>query len=179
MHDDEYYPREMYDHEIALNAKIVVGWSQEAVIQAVIKQVADRVYDEIKPQAVKAVSTALDDLANKAMTEIFDSEIQPTDRWGKPQGTPISVRAMLQRDTETWLTDNVDHNGRRGSDAYGKKLPRIHWLFQDAINGDRDRRGKTKLHKMIVESIKAVIGDVQGVIDDTVRARVKETLKIK
>ncbi len=179
----DYYdgpPEPRTDHSVTLNAEVCVEWSQGEVMKSVIDQVSRMIYMDIKPAASLALASALDDLANKALEETFDSEIQQTDKWGKPIGAAINVRALLQRDAETWLMDNVDSNGRTGRDHYGTRHPRIHWLFEKALGKNNDRRdNKTSLQKMVISAIKAVIGDVDAVINATVREKVKEALKIK
>ena len=174
-YDDAQYPEN--DQGVTLNTDVRVEWNQQAILDAVVERVSGRIYDDIKPQVSNVVTDALNDLANKAMTEMIESEVQPTDKWGKPIGTPISIRGMLQRDAEQWLMDKVDYQGRRGNDSYGDKYHRIHWLFQEALNGKKDFRGTTALHTMIVNAIKGTIGNVESIISAEVKAQVKDALK--
>jgi hypothetical protein len=179
-YDDEYPSGPENDHEITLNAEIQVGWNNDTVIEKVVKRVSQMLYDDIRPTATEAIAAALDDLANKAIAELFDSEVQPTDRWGKPLGSPVSIRETLQRDAEKWLTDVVDHNGRRGRGGYDAQHQRIHWLFQEALNGKEEhRQGATHLHKLVVAAVKDTIGDVEAIVNDTVREQARKALGMK
>jgi hypothetical protein len=176
----EYYDEPRYpenDQSITLNPEVRVEWNNQAVIGAVIERVSELIYDDIKPQVSEAVTNSLHDLVNKAMLEMFDSEVQLTDRWGKSLGSPLSIRAMLQRDAETWLMDNVDSSGRAGRDSYGDRHPRIHWLFQEALNGKENSRGTTALRQMAIKAIKNTIGNVESIINAEVRAQVKKALE--
>lgn len=176
----EYYDEPQYpenDQGVTLNPEVRIEWNKQAVIGAVVERVSELIYDDIKPRVSEVVEHSLNDLANKAMLEMFDSEVQLTDRWGKAQGQPISIRAMLQRDAEKWLMDTVDSDGRRGRDSYGDQNRRIHWLFQEALNGKKNSRGTTDLQKMIVKAVKSTIGSVETIITAEVKAQVKAALK--
>jgi len=148
-------------------------------VQRVIKEVAGRVYDDIKPKVEKKILEGLDNQVNLALAIMLDTEIQPTDRWGAPEGVAISIRAMLQRDAEAWLTESVDYQGRRGSESYGNKYPRIHWIIQEALNGKKDSRGTTHLQKMVVEAAKAAIGDVTAVVEKEVKEQARKALGLE
>ena len=175
----DYYdgpPDSQNDHDVTLNAEVHIEWNNQDVLKQVIEQVSNRIYNDIKAEADEAVRFALDDLANKAIIETFDSEIQPTDKWGKAVASPVNVRALLQRDAEQWLMDRVDNSGRMGRDSYGNVHPRIHWLFEEALKGKKDRRGTTQLQKMVIKAVKATIGDVEAIVNETVHAAVKEAV---
>jgi len=169
----EYKP---YDRGVTLKTEINVGWDSAEMLQDVVNQVSAMIYKDIKPEVGKAVRDSLDDLANQALMDTFDTEVQPTDKWGKPQGAAIRVRALLQRDAETWLMDRVDNSGRMGRDSYGNVHPRIHWLFEEALKGKKDWRGKTELQKMVLAAVKSTIGDVEEIVNTIVRDKVKEAL---
>ena len=173
---DGDYPEPESDHEVTLDAKVQIQWNNDDVIRQVVKDVAGRVYNDIKPQVSKAILEGLDAQVNSALSEMLDTEIQPTDSWGKPHGEKISIRAMLQRDAEQWLTDNVDYQGRKGSESYGNKYPRVHWIIQEALNGTKDSRGTTRLQKMVVETARAAIGDVTAVVEREVKAQARKAL---
>ena len=173
---NDYYdgpPAPQNDHDVTLNAEVHVEWNNANVLKQVIEQVSDRIYNDIKAEADEAVRFALDDLANTAIMETFDSEVQPTDKWGKPVESPVNVRALLQRDAEQWLMDRVDNSGRMGRDSYGNVQPRIHWLFEEVLKGKKDRRGTTQLQKMVVKAVKSTIGDVEAIVNKTVHEAVK------
>lgn len=176
---DDYPQGVANDHSVKLNAEVVVEWSNEAIIAAVIERVSGMIYEEVKPKAVEAIDKALGDLASKAMLEMFDSEVQLTDTWGKSKGKPTSVRSMLQRDAEEWLLDIVDSDGRTGRNGYGDRHERIHWLFQAALNGKKDHRGTTALQAMVTKAIKSVIGDVTKEVEGIVKAQAKKALGVK
>jgi len=169
------YGPEPNDQEITLDAKVRVEWNNNDVIRVATNQVAEMIYEDIKPQVVKAILDAIDEQVNLAITALLDNDIQPTDRWGKPTGQSISIRALLQRDAEEWLTEKVDEYGRR-QDSYGTKYPRIHWLFQEAIRGNKDHRGKTALASMVLKAVKETVGDVEAVVNATVREHVKKAM---
>ena len=163
------------DRGVTLTAEIHVGWNNDDVIRDVVSQVAARIYDDIKPQVSKAILEGVNDQVNTAILAVMDRTIQPTDRWGKPQGASVSIRELLQRDAEAWLTEEVDEYGRHGGDSYGKRYPRIHHLFQKALNGDREKRGAT-IGDMIAKAVKDTIGDVEAVVNATVREHVKKAM---
>ena len=176
MEDWEDRPEDGNDRGVTLTTEIHVGWNNENVILDVVSKVAARIYDDIKPQVSQAILDAVNNQVNLAVVELMDNEIQPTDRWGKPQGVATSIRELLQRDAEAWLTEQVDEYGRYGSDSFGKRFPRIHYLFKQALNGDREKRGKT-IGDMIAQAIKDTIGDVEAVVNATVREHVKKAMK--
>ena len=65
--DDAQYPEN--DQGVTLNTDVRVEWNQQAILDAVVERVSGRIYDDIKPQVSNVVTDALNDLANKAMTE--------------------------------------------------------------------------------------------------------------
>ena len=174
--DDDYREQEPPDNEVVIDAQVSVQWSNNDVIQQVINQVASKVYNEIKPKVEKAVMDGLDAQVNLALSTMLNTEVQLTDKWGKATGDPVSIRAMLQRDAKQWLNESVDYQGRRGSDSYGDKYPRIHWIIQEALNGKKDSRGMTHLHKLVVDAASAAIGDVTAVVEREVKAQARKAL---
>jgi len=174
-YEDEGYSEPTTDHEVTLNAEVSVRWSNKAVLKQVIDKVANRIYDDLKPQTEKAILATLNDQVNQSIADVLDREIQLTDRWGAPTGDKMSIRSMLQRDTEEWLTEVVDSRGRKGTDAYGAKHHRIHWVVEAAL-GHKDRLGETSLQKMVIEAAKATIGDVQAVVEGEVRKQARAAL---
>ena len=162
-----------HDREVTIETAVSVQWSNDTVIQGVIKKLSDRIYDDIKPKVKQAVLKGIDDQVNAAIAAVLDREIQPTDRWGDSTGPAISIRAMLQRDAEQWLTENVDSSGRTGRDSYGQRHSRAHWIFQEALNGKKDQRGKTELQKLVIKTAKDAIGDVTKVVEAEVREQAR------
>ena len=178
-----FYDEDSYDSEaneptnvIELDARVQVSWDNDDVIRQVVNQVSERIYKDIKPRVTTAVLEGLDAQINQVLADMLDTEIQRTDRWGKPSGTKATVRAMLQRDAETWLTEIVDYQGRKGSDCYGPQNPRIHFIIQEALSGKPDSRGTTHLQKMVVEAARSVIGDVTVVVEKEIREQAKKAL---
>ena len=174
--DDDYREPEAPDNEVVIDAKVSVQWSTNDVIQQVVNQVSDRVYKDIKPKVAEKILETLDYQVNLAIATMLDTEVQPSDRWGKPTGEKVSIRAMLQRDAEQWLNESVDYQGRKGSDSYGNKYPRIHWIIQEALNGKKDHRGNTQLQQMVVKAAKGAIGDVTAVVEAEVKKQAKIAL---
>lgn len=175
----DYYDEPPYsenDHSVTLNTEVVVEWSNEVVVKEIVDKVSARIYDDIKPQVSKAVLDCLEDQVNLAISSLLDSQIQPTDRWGAPKGTTVSIREMLQREAEQWLTEQVDEYGRSDRGSYNKEYPRIHWLFQKALRGETNHRGTTALESMVIKAVKETIGDVEAVVTETVKAAVKKRL---
>ena len=173
---EEYEGPPELDHEVTLAAKVQIQWNNDDVIKQVVGKVAGMVYSDIKPQVSKAVLDGLDAQVNQALADMLSTEIQPTDGWGKPTGDKVSIRAMLQRDAEKWLSDNVDYQGRKGRESYGNQYPHIHWIVQEALNGKTDSRGATHLHKLVVDAAKRTIGDVTTIVEAEVKAQAKKAL---
>lgn len=174
--NDDYEGPEEPTNEATLDVKVSIQWNNDAVIKQVVRKLAGRIYDDIKPQVQKAILEGLDSQVNLAISALLDKEIQPTDRWGQITGEQISIRALLQRDAEVWLVENVDYQGRKGSESYGQKHSRIHWIIQEALNEPKDRRGKTHLQQMVVNAAKDTIGDVTAVVEAEVKAQAKKAL---
>lgn len=164
------------DRSVEVVTAVTVEWDNATVIKGVVEKVAGMVYEDIKPQVEEAIFETLDDEVNEAVLALMDKEVQITDKWGDPTGEPESVRALLMRDTEKWLLDQVDSSGRKSKGYYGGRRQRIHWLIQQALDGPKVHhgRGKTELQKMIERAIKEVVGDVQALVDEEVKRQVAE-----
>jgi len=176
---DDYEPSQpTTDHSVTLTPEVVIEWNQEEMIHAIVHTLSDRLYDDVKPTVSKIISEMLGALVNEALSEVLESEIQPTDNWGAPKGPAISIRALLQRDAETWLTEQVDQYGGT-TDRYRDRHPRIHWLFQEALNGKKDSRGSTMLQALVLKTVKETIGDVTAVVEQTVREQARKALKLQ
>lgn len=173
----EEYCKEGNDRQIEVPVTVNVVWNNQRVMEEVASSVALMVYKDIKPKVEKAVMAMLNDKVNLAILGVMDTEIQVVDKWGKAVGEKESVRSMLMRETEVWLTEAVDEYGRFGGDSYGARRPRIQWLFKQALNGKKDNRGNTDLSKIIVKSIKGIVGDVEDLVLDEVRQQVAERFK--
>ena len=158
------------DHSKTVPVEVEVQWSNENVIDGVVGKVAGWIYKDLKPQVEEAVTAMLNDRVNEAILEVVNRTVQETNKYGEPKGEPSTILELLMRDTEVWMTEKVDSQGRTGT-SYNQK-PRINWLLTQALNGTRNNRGGD-LHDMIVKAIKNQVGDVTEIVDNYVAAAVK------
>ena len=74
--------------------------AEEAAYQLIIREIGDVLKAEIK-ETVGAI-----------VHEILKGEITPVNQWGEPNGDPLTVRAMLERNARQALSAKVDHEGK-------------------------------------------------------------------
>jgi len=173
-YDEPEYQKD--DSSVTVPVEVAISWSSQEVIGAATNQVAAMIHKDIKPMVEKAMAESLNDMVNAAIAGVLNGEVQPTDRFGKPTGDKATIRDLLMRDAETWLMETVDSYGRKASSSYGDKKPRVHWLFERALNGDGDNRRATTLKKLIIKAVKETIGNVEAVVNNEVRKQVREML---
>ena len=168
-YDEDYEDSSGTNRSVETTVKIAVEWNESAVMGQVTDKVTSLVYDSIREQVGQAVLNCLDAKVNEAIQEVMEREIRPKDRWGDSAGEPVTIRALLQRDVETWLTERVNSRGETSSSRYNDTKLRIHWLFREALDKD--------LHTQVKKAIKENIGSVEAMIDDEVKAKIAQLIK--
>jgi hypothetical protein len=167
----------MYDYdeyrepERSLNVPvtITVSWSDAEVVSGAVESVTQHILSSHQDAIKKRVFEGLDALINEVLEETINKEVTLTDSWGKPQGKPTSVRALLQQSAEDWLTTIVDQYGSKA--RYGKGETRAQYLFNKAIGESLTGRVK----KIIV----AEVGNLDELIAAEVKKQLRQTIAAK
>ena len=169
---DEYpeYDGPMNDKDVVVPVEVSVSWNNADVVKKVVSEVSNRIYDDIKKDAGKKIQDALQDQVSVAITSLLNTEIQPTSRWGEPEGDPIVIRELLMRDAEAWLTQKVDDYGRSDTNSYRKNKTRVEYLLNELLKGDT-------LKKIVMKTISESIGDVTKIVQGAVEEQIKRKLK--
>ena len=164
--DDMVYPVEPENSEI-VSVDVTVAWSNQAIQDQVVKKVTQQIHDAIADKVQAVVFDQLDDVVNAIILQTMDKSVQRTDGWGKPIGEEASIKELLMRDTEAWLSINVDQYGHAGSRSYSRSQTRAQYLFKEATKDS------------LADRVKKVIAKNIGDIDELIESEVKRQLRAK
>jgi len=169
--DGEPYVPDPPENSKVATVEVEVSWSNSDVMKQVISIIAKQIRNEIEEDVKAAVEKELEDQVNTTLTGVLDHKIERTNQWGESTGISGSIRELLMRDVENWLTDKVDENGR-ASARYGKKYTRAQYLFNSMFKG-RD----SELAKIVKDAISRDIGNIQEMVELAVKEQIKAKLK--
>ena len=175
---DEYEDRCEPQGTIVATTEVDIPIDTRWMMEQIVKQVSERLYSDLKDGATKIVLAKLDERANVELAGLFDRKITPTNKYGSPVGDETTIGDLLLREAEVWLKEVVNSRGERG-DSYSEKLPRIKWLFREALLAN-DRHGSMKkgpLYDLVLKAIRDQIGDIEQTVKDEVQAQFAASLK--
>ena len=175
MAEYDYVDNTMKSVSQKIEADVFIEWNNDAVINEVISSVATTIHNDIKEKVEKAVFNKLDETVNNVIAGVMDKKVQSTDKWGKPQASPMSITELLQRDVERWLNDDVDNYGSRDGSSY-RNQKRAVYLYKKALELDK-RDGA--LTKMILKAIKEQVGDLSQLVNSQIEEAVKKRFNVK
>lgn len=154
-------------------------WHEEypSMKDAIVREAARMVIrdEKVKAKIEEQVLSTLEDRVNELVLGLFEREVQPTDMWGKPTGTPIRLDELLQQDAEKWLTTKVDSYGHTDTHGYSRTQTRLEFLvkklYEDDFKGyfkDAVKSGvnavKASIHQQIDSDIKAYLKSIASTI---------------
>ncbi len=170
MHDEyegEY--REEPENEKVVTVDVAIHWSDSIIEKQATEAVVKQIHDAITDKVQQTVFDRLDDVVNAIILQTMDKSVQRTDGWGKPIGEESSIKELLMRDTEAWLSTNVDQYGHAGSRSYSQSQTRAQYLFKEATKDSLAGRVK----KVIAKNI----GDIDELIESEVKRQLRAKLK--
>ena len=106
------------------------------VVRAAVEQVTGRGWSDsqlvkdIKTATQQKVTARLEAVIDAALADLLAEPIQKFDTFGNAVGAPISVEEIVRNGATTFLTENVDSEGRATRESYGTKYSRLEWLVQ-------------------------------------------------
>ena len=153
------------ENEKSVTVDVTICWSNSAIEQQATDAIVKQIHDAIADKVQRAVFDRLDDVVNAIILQTMDKSVQRTDGWGKPIGEEASIKELLMRDTETWLSTNVDQYGHVGSRSYSRNQTRAQYLFKEATKDSLAGRVK----KVIAKNI----GDIDVMIENEVKAQLQ------
>jgi len=176
---DEYEDRCEPQGTIVATTEVDIPIDTRWMMNQIVKQVSERLYDDLKDGATKTVLAKLDERANVELEALFDRKITPTNKYGSPVGDETTIGDLLLREAEVWLKEVVNSRGERSRDSYSENSPRINWLFREALLA-KDRHGSMKkgpLYDLVLKAIRDQIGDIEQTVKDEVQAQFAASLK--
>jgi hypothetical protein len=164
---DEYEPTHTPEQSVEIPVTVEVSWSDSDVISQAVRNVTAGILRTHEDEIKRRVFAGLDDIVNGLLLETMEQEVTPTDQWGKPQGKPVTIRELLQRSTEKWLTTSVDGHGQEANGSIHRrhKWTRAEYLFTQVTKDSLKSR------------VKAVISEEIGNLDELIAAEVKAQLR--
>lgn len=171
------------------NLIALLGLSREEIIERVIARIAsgllevegvDEYGDSVgpRPSNLQArLQAAVQKRADEKIAEIAEREILPrvgtfvetltlqeTNRWGEKTGKSMTFIEYLIQRAETYLTEQVDHQGKSASECergyFSKYTSRtaflIEWHLKHAI--------ETAMRKAVADANKTIVGGLQEAV---------------
>lgn len=113
---------------------------RNAVIERLVDKVSNEFYPEIEKQASARLAASINELLAKLTDRFMNKEIIVTDNWGDVQEKHANVNDLLKTKFDAFLTQKVDKNGNSGSCSYGgAKYTRIDFFIDQRIKEHADR----------------------------------------
>lgn len=113
---------------------------EDAIKDAIINKMAEKLSKELYPTIEKEVSSQLaktvDDLQNKLIDRFMNKEVIVTDNWGDVQTKHENVNELLKHKFDKFLTEKVNDRGEPSSSCgYGanKTYTRIDFFIDERI----------------------------------------------
>lgn len=145
---------------------------------AVVREVADnligsdalweRVKSDIKTRMdnlwADVVEARLKDEIQKAITEGFERSYCRVDVYGRPQGSPTTISAELQRLVAGYWNERVDRNGKPDSSTYGTTYTRAEWVMMQMVT------------EKFSADMKQHVVNLGGALKDGLRAELQTTV---
>lgn len=145
---------------------------------AIYSSVARRLEKQLKDQIDAAVTKIGDELvAPKIAVVIEDTVLTKTNQWGEKIGEPLTFKEYLVSRAETYMTEDVDHNGKsraESRDSYWKKhSTRVAFMIDKHIQYNIE----TAMKKALADANSTIAQGLAGAVRIAL-ANATESLKV-
>lgn len=143
----------------------------EAAGRALIKHLERSLEKSIADEVSAIVSETVTSKVGAIIDGVLDEKMQRTNEWGEKKGEPLTLREMIAREKEAWLSERVNNEGKAVGNSYGTYDTRLQYLMKAYV---KDRFGKE-----ISAELQKTVDDLKAQMKDNAReALVKSVEKI-
>lgn len=148
-------------------SKISVEFGARAMFDSIVRATSNSVFQKSSGEITKAihaqVSTTISEKVGAMIDGALESGIQPRNEYGEPKGEPTTLKALIGRAGEKYLSEKVNKDGVVG--GYNTVGTRLEYLIEKAIEKHIDYRLKQEIEKAVklaTEQAQAEVGKVVG-----------------
>ena len=94
----------------------------------------------VRKRVARKVEAAVDAVAEKVLGEGLEMKLTAlrfpqTNGYGEPKSEPLTMMEFIARRVDTYLSEQVDNDGRPGRDGYGSaRNPRAVWMLEKYLS---------------------------------------------
>lgn len=115
--------------------------------------------------AVDAITERV--LGNALETKITALRFPQTNSYGEPKAEPLTLLEFIAKRADTYLSEQVDHEGRSGGAMYGSaRNPRVVWMLEKYL--------ASRIKDSMDTALRAANAQIVGGIEATVKANLKD-----
>lgn len=159
-----------------LNVTVELDWLGEdesldeavkkQIINGVVKKISDDVIRSAKHEAEKQVQERVNALVDSTYEEFLNGKVTLTDRYGDPIEKDVSIKELIKKRCDNWLTEKVDKEGRPNRDSWGSSQTRMQYFIDQQIEKQTKsmseqivKKVNDEMKKFITDSLKNSIGE--------------------
>jgi hypothetical protein len=179
----------MSEAEQLVGTAKALGITEEDLIERVVDRLSNAFldHDEYAPvetrfgaQVEEMIKERIDSAVEKLADEHIGAQVEEmvaavtlreTNKWGEAKGEPVTFREYLVHRTETWLTEQVNYQGKsRSEDSYNWKGSNTRVAFM--IHQHLDHH----ISAAIKKALKNLNEQVAGGLEQTVKLQIEKVL---
>ena len=152
--------------------EVILNYCQDRVLEEIVERAAtqfvERLSHEHRQEFDNLMTKAIENKVNEILADVVTRVFQPVDVFGSPVGEPTTVRNVLAKKAETFLTEKVGGDGRTGN-SYGEKVPRHEYVVKQVY--------EAMFHQQVKRDIEAMVKQAKDKAHLSIAAQVLETVK--
>ncbi len=155
-----------------INVEVNLDWIDEEqtvddaikdqVIDRIVKTISSKIEKQVEDKITKKIDEASIGMINKRTSELFDEfvggEVCITDGYGDKLETYKTLKDLMKKRFDTFLTQTVNDKGESYTGGYGNKTQRIKFIIQKQLE-DFAEKFTNDAVKQVSTEIKAHVKD--------------------
>lgn len=135
----------------------------DSIVRTASHTIVESAGREIKKDVHSAVAATINEKVSALIDASLETGIQPMNSYGEPLGERTTLKAMIGKAGEKYLTEKVDKEGRASS--YQQVGTRLEYLVEQAIAKHINYQLQTEIKKAVelaTAQATAKVGEVVG-----------------
>lgn len=136
-----------------ITLELDVSQIEVEVIRQAAWSIQERIGDDIEREVRKQVVKAVDEQVNQIVKSVLEREFTPVDQFGDAKGDPTSVKEIISKKAESFLSEVVDGSGKKADHYSSTKQPRTNYILGQLVSEAINTEAKNQI-KVIAEQAK-------------------------
>jgi hypothetical protein len=169
-YEDDYEEAPLSGPDSMTVSETTIKWKASDMFDAIAREAASRIVKSCERDLVSAVGAAVKDQISAQVgakvSEVLDTNIQPTNEWGESKGEPVSLREMVGKAARDYLGVKVDKEGRQNN--YNADQTRLEFIVKQVVAKTFDYQMQTEVKKAVELARAEAVGKVASVVGDMI-----------